>query len=339
MPTLQKMMMDAENVSYKTNLPVPYDQTQRYKTGTVGKDIAFRTSTQANIAAAGRVVPVVGGVLIGVDLLSKYALNEYEDLKKTNPEMFKHHNTIPEPLLEKPIIPQTEMPLPKFQAQEFLWDQSRPTLLGVLALGNTALTHIASQLSTGANASNRVANNTALVANRVEKVADTLGDLGTTQVGLMASLIEQITYLSDYLQVVATKQISADDLKVSEMIEAVRDSGQTVANTIASLPLDDMGVTIYRSDEEKALTTSQLKESTFNTTEIQLQNLGDDGIPSATPQMLQALHNATAAQKNSDTNTFELENDDFDLIFQMPDLGDLFNLDRKSERVIQGLNG
>lgn len=99
------------------------------------------------------------------------------------------------------------------------------------------------------------------------------------------------------------------------------------------------GVQIKRSEEETNLTKKQLDIATFETTEIQLSNMGDD-IPKATPQKLRAIKDAVTAKKNSDENTFDLDTDDYDFLMDgLPNIESIFKLDSKSNRLDEVLQG
>ncbi|MDD5156871.1 hypothetical protein [Sulfurimonas sp.] len=94
--------------------------------------------------------------------------------------------------------------------------------------------------------------------------------------------------------------------------------------------LEDLVSVTARTRDELALVTKKLDYYTKETTEIQLENFGND-IPALSPQMYRAHKDAVVAKKNSDENTFELDDDDYNSIFKMPDLSELLKYPRITE--------
>lgn len=90
---------------------------------------------------------------------------------------------------------------------------------------------------------------------------------------------------------------------------------------------DNLIESVKRSDLELALVNKKLDYYTKETTEIQLDNFGDD-IPPLSPQMYKAYNNAVSAKKNSDENTFELDDDDYNSIFNIPDITSMLTYPR-----------
>lgn len=82
-----------------------------------------------------------------------------------------------------------------------------------------------------------------------------------------------------------------------------------------------------KTNLELELVTKKLEYYTKETTEIQLDNFGDN-IPPLSPQMYRAYKDAVVAKKNSDENTFELDDDDYNSMFNMPDLSELLKYPR-----------
>ena len=72
--------------------------------------------------------------------------------------------------------------------------------------------------------------------------------------------------------------------------------------------------------------TYELTESTFN-------NILSDDIPSMKPIEIKALRNAVQAKKLSDENTLEFDEDDFDTSFGFPDISEIFEFNKKSDRL------
>ncbi len=91
------------------------------------------------------------------------------------------------------------------------------------------------------------------------------------------------------------------------------------------------GIVVQKSVEEASLIGKQLEQANFDTTPIQVDNLGDD-IPELSPQHMRAIKDAVTAKKNSDENTFELDDEDIFDMFQMPDISSIFGYHKKSER-------
>ena len=95
----------------------------------------------------------------------------------------------------------------------------------------------------------------------------------------------------------------------------------------------DNGIHIEKTEDEINLTSKQLEHINFETTPIQLDNLGDE-IPVSTPQQMRAIKDAVVAKKNSDENTFSLDDDDiFDIFDGMPDITSIFSYSSKTSRL------
>ncbi|MDO8454083.1 MAG: hypothetical protein Q7S59_05885 [Sulfurimonas sp.] len=86
------------------------------------------------------------------------------------------------------------------------------------------------------------------------------------------------------------------------------------------------------------LLNKKLEHITFETTDFQADNLGDE-IPSASPQKMRAIKDAVVAKKNSDENTFEVDGDDYDEMFPSMDWEALFTWNRESERLKEVVDG
>ena len=98
--------------------------------------------------------------------------------------------------------------------------------------------------------------------------------------------------------------------------------------------LEDLVAVTARTREELELVTKKLDYYTKETTEIQLDNFGDD-IPALTPQMYRAYKDAIVAKKNSDENTFDLDDDDYNSIFNFPDLSDLLKYPKITDYLME----
>ncbi|MFT7004255.1 MAG: hypothetical protein ACJAWW_001612 [Sulfurimonas sp.] len=113
---------------------------------------------------------------------------------------------------------------------------------------------------------------------------------------------------------------------------------QNIASKVSTVStLLQNGIQIKKTNEEIDLTTKQLEHITYETTEIQLDNIGDE-IPRATPQHMRALKDVAVAKKNSDENTFDLEEEEYNDWFILPDVSSIFNYNYKSARTIEGVN-
>ncbi len=163
---------------------------------------------------------------------------------------------------------------------------------------------------------------------------------------------------------------SASDMEVNQ---AYRDSTfsvladiSTSLNDIASknslsvnipYPIDifsSAGVDIKKSESETALVNAKLdmttknlenhttatdllnkklEHITFETTEFQAPSYEGNDIPSATPQTMRAIKDAHVAKKNNDENTFEVEPDDYEDMFAMPDITEIFTWFKESDRL------
>lgn len=97
---------------------------------------------------------------------------------------------------------------------------------------------------------------------------------------------------------------------------------------------DRINLTKQRREEmtdRVPLTKQKLKHINYELEPVQLDNIADD-IPKATPQEMRAIKDAVVAKKNSDENTFDVDNSDIEDMFDMPDLSSIFNFIGKSGR-------
>ena len=144
---------------------------------------------------------------------------------------------------------------------------------------------------------------------------------------------------NDYLLTVAQslKHLSDLSLADSETTQAYRD--ENLSNFLdLTTAVEDLstkissGIKVDKSDLENSLISKKIAHIDYETTPIQLDNLGDT-IPEATPQHMRAIKDAVIAKKNSDENTLEID-DDIDDIFTMPSLDwdSLFAFSKKSTR-------
>ncbi len=106
-----------------------------------------------------------------------------------------------------------------------------------------------------------------------------------------------------------------------------------------STSLENIDVTINRSQNEILLTDKQLAHVTFETEPFQADNLGDV-IPLQTPQQMRAIKDAVVAKNTSDQNTLEMSEQDLDDMFgsDMPDISSIFNYQKKSDRLLAVVN-
>lgn len=157
----------------------------------------------------------------------------------------------------------------------------------------------------------------------------------------LASLMDKYRVTdSDISGVLRTSNIPSPVAPVVSGYGSTVSSSAPVVNVSSSAPVvnveipDNILVDINRSDNELALTAKQLEIAQFDTTEIQLGNLGDE-IPKTTPQMMRAIKDAVVAKKNSDENTFQIDETDIDDFFGVgiPDISSIFDFSSKTSRL------
>jgi len=123
--------------------------------------------------------------------------------------------------------------------------------------------------------------------------------------------------------------------EISNSVDSLANSKSASKTSLDSIKkvLND-GITIKKTKSEEELLTANLEKVKFETTPIKLDNVED--IPEATPQHLEALKNAVVAKKVSDENTFELDDDDYDDLFDPlanVDISEMFKFENKSVRL------
>ncbi len=75
----------------------------------------------------------------------------------------------------------------------------------------------------------------------------------------------------------------------------------------------------------------QISALNFDKTPLDINDMGDT-IPLLTPQEMRAVKNAHVAKKNSDENTFEVDDFELDDMFVMPDISEIFGRTCKFDR-------
>lgn len=187
-----------------------------------------------------------------------------------------------------------------------------------------------------------------MIANaKVNKAHQDASLENSISVAEILSVIAQSSGESESLQAYRDANYE-NSLETVEALKKVSENMPDMSSLNISFP-DSVNVNIERSLDEIDLTSKllenietkipldekKLEHITYETTSIQLDNITSDEIPSATPQEMRAIKNAVVAKKNSDENTFELDDEDYDDAFGMPDISSIFDFLKKSERIIQ----
>jgi len=226
----------------------------------------------------------------------------------------------------------------------------KDTLLSILKDSTVANVAIARQLE----ASNQIAiqNNKAVLElkslqNEVDVAYKDLGISSSMSVAKSTNAMsDAVTALSDAVngiksimqdnqeaEVAYKEQALSDNEAIAKHNESIVKNQKALNKTIASIDKTfKNGVSIKKTELENNLLNLQVKKEEFESTPIELDNLGDE-IPKLSPQQMRAVKNAVVAKKNSDENTFELDADDIEDMFGMPDISDIFKFNKKTERI------
>ena len=232
----------------------------------------------------------------------------------------------------------------------------KDTLLSILKDSTVANVAIARQLE----ASNQIAiqNNKAVLElkslqNEVDVAYKDLGISSSMSVAKSTNAMsDAVTALSDAIngiksimqdnqeaEVAYKEQALSDNEAVAKHNESIVKNQKALNKTIASIDKTfKNGVSIKKTELENNLLNLQVKKEEFESTPIELDNLGDE-IPKLSPQQMRAVKNAVVAKKNSDENTFELDADDIEDMFGMPDISDIFKFNKKTERIKSVVGG
>ena len=119
--------------------------------------------------------------------------------------------------------------------------------------------------------------------------------------------------------------------KTMSAIEGIMQNSQDINVAYSEQHLSSAGL----KDE---LTSLHIQKEKFELKPIELNNLGDE-IPKLSPREMEAVKNAVMAKKYSDENTFELDGDDIEDMFGMPDITDIFKFNKKTERIKSVVGG
>jgi len=246
-------------------------------------------------------------------------------------------------------IPEPIPPKPEPLAPDVTPVYEGETLLSVLQGGNIASSEIARQFSNSnqiAFANNEALNNLVSLVQAQIDINSIFAQENLDKFDSMASSFDNLAltlqeikdkpiddHLKNYYD--DTKKYYVDSKKASENIKAsIDNTSSTVASISTAL---NNGVVVAKTDAELALIDKQNSHYDFQQTEIQLDNIGDT-IPKTSPQMMTALKDTAVAKKNSDENTFDIDESDYTDFLTMPDISSIFGFDRKSERIVEGLN-
>jgi len=105
--------------------------------------------------------------------------------------------------------------------------------------------------------------------------------------------------------------------------------------------LDNLGVNIHRSENEIALTDSQLEHSIYKSTVSNITDLDGNVVANVSPRDAQTINDITSAKYRTDTNNFSMSDSDFDDMFDLSDIdiSSIFQFSSKSDRLTNAING
>ena len=297
-----------------------------------------------------------------VEYIRNIALKMYDEKSKTlGLGKYEKKPTVASPTVASPVgspgvdnsklfspsdIPGVDNPKP-ILSPDF---DPKDTLLSILKDSTVANVAIARQLE----ASNQIAiqNNKAVLElkslqNEVDVAYKDLGISSSMSVAKSTNAMsDAVTALSDAVngiksimqdnqeaEVAYKEQALSDNEAIAKHNESIVKNQKALNKTIASINKTfKNGVSIKKTELENNLLNLQVKKEEFESTPIELDNLGDE-IPKLSPQQMRAVKNAVVAKKNSDENTFELDADDIEDMFGMPDISDIFKFNKKTERI------
>jgi len=205
---------------------------------------------------------------------------------------------LPEP---EPITPPTPEPF-------VTPPEPATTLMDVLANNGNSVSH-------------NVAENakfTEYIGKAIERATETLTrnlqTLNTSIQSLTVAVVNDTDINSAYKELDLSDSVYDRDIDIAykdtnlsnniDMTNAV----ESLSDNVSSLK---NGVKIEKSQVEETLIAKKLGHIEFDTTPIQVDNLGDN-IPVLTPQQMRAVKDAVVAKKNSDENTFSIDDSDIE---------------------------
>ncbi len=355
-------------VNTPVNNYVPPSTTPKVRPN-INPNITFSSPTSTAIGASlARLSLPAMLTYSAVDYLSDTALGMYQDLEKEHPEYFKPTaeaptpsplpNPTPEPPPSGDDIPEPLEPIPPIEPPAF----EGTTLIKVLGESNVATHEIAKQinlsnLSTQAQDS-VVAKSLGILGNAIIESSNIqsaqlfeLSNSVKAMTTLMASRNEiDVAYRdlelqnsmsrTDSLHAIAQALLNGNDIQ-AVMVETVSGVSTAVSESpsVSTEALGEIANNLKKSEDEIALTKQQLSNETYDATSIATDNLGD-AIPNASPRQMRAIKNSVVAKKNSDENTFEVDDFDIDNMFgAMPDISSIFHFVKKSERLEEIASG
>ncbi|WP_324171720.1 hypothetical protein [Sulfurimonas sp.] len=298
------------------------------------------------------------GLVVLSQLLTEKGLSAYKTLAEKNPNAFKKGTELYNYGMEfqaeqKKSLEATKKIVPSATTPKLIVTSPTPidsgdTLLSVLKDSTLVNTSIARQLEAN---NGIVLNSGNELASALKQMSDNFTKQSQTNIAYSELQSQNFNNLTKEIRLVSLRVAEISSLmKTSQSINTAYNEVnlsnsdrldttlQNIASKIATVSTFlQNGIQVQKTQDELNLTSKKLAHITFETTEIQLDNLGDN-IPRVTPQKMRALKDVAVAKKNSDENTFDLDENEYDDWFTMPDLASIFNYNYKSARTIEGVN-
>lgn len=99
------------------------------------------------------------------------------------------------------------------------------------------------------------------------------------------------------------------------------------------------GVAIQRSDKDLQLQDLQIDKHVYHSTVSPVVDMDGNNMGAFAPRDLKNIESASTARKHTDQNNFEVDDDDIDTMFTLPDISEIFKYSRLTDRLQTSLDG
>lgn len=171
------------------------------------------------------------------------------------------------------------------------------------------------------------------------------------QAGLLDQLVSQIGVIhymmsesllqqqnaNEYMDIfIQNHTLKADELKevIQANNDALQDHLQQHTEVVNALVNKDFEFTYERSADEVELTALEIEKHQYSKTPVWIRDLDGNLVAEMSPRDAAAVKNISQARKDTDTNNFEMEDEDFDLI-QPPSLDQIYVPESKTARILE----
>ncbi|MFA6195651.1 MAG: hypothetical protein WC656_03290 [Sulfurimonas sp.] len=205
---------------------------------------------------------------------------------------------------------------------------------------DTLISVLKNSVNSSDNIVNAIVYSNQLISDKIQTLIDLVStnsdiDIAYKDATLVNELSKNSSQTDEAKKALEDEKLASDAYRDSALSNSI--DGVKAIEALAP-KLTELILHTQRTPTESALTTKKLEHITYETTPMSHDNLGDV-VPEMTPQEMRAKKDYAVAQKNSDENTFELDDDDYEDMFGLPDITDIFSRWTATDRLEKSLLG